>query len=100
MHEGFGCIGGKNGGTPNALKCLTSLFEAHTGHVQGKVVEIPSMAIVTARCSNEFERNSDCMNLRYWAVQSIIKLKTGIELSQNDISDKYNNNSWNVVEGS
>ena len=27
MHEGLGCIGGKNGGTPNALKCMTSLFE-------------------------------------------------------------------------
>ena len=69
MHEGFGCIGGKNGGTTSALKCLTSLFQAHTGMVEGKEVKIPELAIVTARCKNEFERNTDCMNLRYWAVQ-------------------------------
>jgi D-alanyl-D-alanine carboxypeptidase len=36
MHEGFGCIGGKNGGTPSALKCMTSLFEQQNVTIEGK----------------------------------------------------------------
>ena len=36
LHEGLGCIGGKYGGTPSALRCLTSLYAAHKGTIEGK----------------------------------------------------------------
>ena len=68
MHSGLKCVGGKNGGTPSALKCMTSLFEQHKVDVEGILVTIPALAITTARCENETERNSDCMNIRYWAI--------------------------------
>jgi hypothetical protein len=68
MHEGFACIGGKNGGTPTAHKCMTSMFKGHELVIEGRSVVIPPLAITTARCENETERNKDTMNLRYWAV--------------------------------
>ena len=69
MHEGFGCIGGKNGGTPSALKCQTNLYAAHTGMIGQQQFNIPDLAIVTARCQTEMERNFDQMNIRFWTVQ-------------------------------
>ena len=55
MHEGFGCIGGKNGGTPSALKCMTTLFKEYIINIEGKTVRIPPLQIVTARAEmNEY----------------------------------------------
>ena len=55
MHEGFGCIGGKNGGTPSALKCMTTLFKEYLITIEGKTVRIPPLQIVTARAEmNEY----------------------------------------------
>ena len=55
MHEGFGCLGGKNGGTPAALKCMTTLFKEYKITIEGKTIRIPPLAIVTARAEmNEY----------------------------------------------
>jgi hypothetical protein len=50
MHAGMKCVGGKNGGTPSALKCMTSLFEEHQIEVDGIKITIPALTITTARC--------------------------------------------------
>jgi len=57
-------MGGKNGGTPTAHKCMTSVFKGHEIEIEKESIIIPALAITTARCENETERNMDTINLR------------------------------------